>query len=114
MIFHPPIALRREIPVTRNQSPIRTAGLVLAWTSLSLLPLLATGCHQKEAGAETSTIVEVETTNPVRKDLVREIEQPGVLMPWEITPIYTKMAGFAKEFQHNMGDRVKKDELLLE
>src|SRR5208282_5258593 len=38
----------------------------------------------------------------------------GFLRPYEQTPIYTKIAGFAKEPKFDIGDRVKKGELLVE
>ena len=46
--------------------------------------------------------------------MTREVDQPGYLRPYEQTPIYTKIAGFAKEPKFDIGDRVKKGELLVE
>jgi RND family efflux transporter MFP subunit len=89
--------------------------LVLAWTSLAfLLPLAATGCGHKEAEDTGPRVMEVETTNPQRKDLTREIEQPGYLRPFEVTPIYTKIAGFAEYWYPDLGDRVKKGDPLVD
>lgn len=95
----------------------RTAGLALAWSSLALLlALAATGCQHGSAGEseEGPDLVEVATTYPIRQDLTREVQQPGFLRPYEVTPIYTKIAGFAKEPRHDIGDHVTKDELLVE
>jgi HlyD family secretion protein len=100
---------------TRKSKLLRAAGLVLGWTSLALLPFVATGCHHKEASdAEEASVLEVATVSPVRKDLTREVVQPGWLRPYEVTPIYTKIAGFAKEPRYDLGDYVKKDDLLVE
>jgi HlyD family secretion protein len=93
---------------TWKDRPFRTASRVLAWTSLALLPLLAIGCNHKEEADETKTLVEVETINPERRDMTRDIEQPGYLRPFEMTPIYTKIAGFCLEWTYDIGDVVKK------
>lgn len=96
---------------------LRSVGLVLALTSLALLlPLMTAGCsHQAEANQteKPPVVVEVATVSPYRQDLTRQIEQPGYLRPYELTPIYTKIAGFCLEWKFDIGDRVKKDELLV-
>jgi multidrug resistance efflux pump len=101
---------------TRKSKLLRAAGLLVAWTSLALLQFAATGCHSKEAGAseEKSNTLVVGTTSPVRKNLTREVVQPGWLRPYEVTPIYTKIAGYAEEPKYDIGDHVKKDDLLLQ
>ena len=76
---------------------------------------MAAGCgHKAEAaaGEPQAQVVKVSTISPMRKDLTREIDQPGHLKPYEQTPIYTKIAGFAKEPKFDIGDLVKKGELL--
>jgi len=107
--------------MTRKTKPLRIVCLRLAWaTALLLPPLLATGCgHSASATPSTSDenntqLSEVDTINPTRQDLTREVDQPGYLRPYEQTPIYTKIAGFAKEPRFDIGDRVKKGELLVE
>ena len=57
---------------------------------------------------EAAQSVEVETINPERKDLTREIEQPAYLRPYEMTPIYTKIAGFCKKWTYDIGDGSRK------
>jgi HlyD family secretion protein len=103
----------------RETRALRTARLVLVWTSLVLLLPIVAGCarHAEASGTKEetqSTEPEIGTVFPMRRDLTREIDQPGDLRPYEQTPIYTKIAGFAKEPRFDIGDRVKKDELLLE
>ncbi len=108
---------KMDLISTRKFRPLRTAGLVLAWMGLALLPVVTTGCgHNAKAGGEVkkSTAVEVGATSPVRNDLTREVQQPGFLRPYEQTPIYTKIAGFAYEPKYDIGDYVKKGALLLE
>ncbi len=101
----------------RTFHSLRTAGLVLAGAVLAGLPLASIGCGHKanaNAGEEKIESVEVVTVHPNKTDLTREIKQPGWMMPYEQTPIYTKIAGFAKEPRFDIGDWVKKDELLVE
>lgn len=104
--------------LTEVTKVFRTAVQFLSWGGLALLfPLAAAGCGHGNAATEsreTSTVTEVGTINPQRKNLTREVEQPGYLRPYEQTPIYTKIAGFAKEPNFDIGDRVKKGELLVE
>jgi len=108
----------RTRSLTRTTKPLRTAGLLLAWVSLALLPLAATGCGSKglakTSEEEQSQVVEVATVNPQRMDLTREIDQPGYLRPYYETAIYTKIPGFAKEPKVDKGDRIKKGQLLVE
>lgn len=94
--------------------PLRVLALAVFASLAATLPFFMTGCEHKEEEDSGPTVVEVDTTHPERKDLTREIAQPGFLIPFEITPIYTKIPGFAEDFQHDLGDRVKKDELLVQ
>jgi multidrug efflux pump subunit AcrA (membrane-fusion protein) len=97
--------------------PLRTACLTLALAGLALLPLAFSGCAKKEAKAASEgekKEVEVVTINPMRKDLTREIDQPGFLKAYYETAIYTKIPGFAKEPKVDIGDWVKEGQLLLE
>ncbi len=93
--------------------PIRVAGFTLTSIGLAAFSFALTGCHGKEEEKKTH-VVEVETTSPVRKTLTREVLQPGYLRPYEQTPIYSKIPGFAKEPQYDIGDFVKKGTLLVE
>ncbi len=83
------------------------------------LSLMATGCGSHAAGAASEeqqqpATIEIGTVNPIRKDLTREIDQPGALRPIEETRIFTKIAGFAKEPKVDRGDRVKKGDMMVE
>jgi HlyD family secretion protein len=103
--------------LTRAVRLVRIGGLIFAAVLLAAMPLATIGCGYKaqaNASDEKSELVEVVAVNPKRMDLTREIDQPGYLQPYEQTPIYTKIAGFAKEPRYDIGDWVKKDELLVE
>ncbi len=108
--------MKKTQSVIRIINLLRTAGLTLGWVSLALSPLASVGCnHKAEATSEEQNpIVEVETTYPKVMDLTREIDQPGFLRPWNKTPIYTKIAGIAKDWKVDNGYWVTKGDLMLE
>lgn len=89
-----------------------------AVATLALLPalLLATGCGHHETKATSSGEAgptDVEVIQPRKIPLTRQVEQPGQLLSYEHTPIYTKIAGFAEKVYVDIGDTVKKDQLLV-
>lgn len=106
--------MRRREDRTWKFNPLRAALSVLAWASLALLPLLTTGCHKgDEESGEKATVVEVGTVSPVRMDMTRVVSQPGYLKPDEVTPIYTKISGYANKPRCDIGDIMKKGDLLV-
>ncbi len=42
------------------------------------------------------------------------LKLPGQILAYEQTPLYSKMTGFVKDIKVDIGDRVKKDQLLVE
>ena len=105
--------MRRNENQIASFNSLLSAGRILAWT-FGLLPLFIAGCHKDETDDGKTEVVEVGTISPVRKDMVREVAQPGYLRPYEMTPIYTKIAGYAMEPQCDIGDTVKKGDLLVQ
>ena len=110
--------MSRNISTTRKREPRSSFATLLLLTGFGLISCFtAGGCGHKAVAAPTETqvqTVKVSTISPIRKDLTREVDQPGHLKPYEQTPIYTKIAGFAKEPRFDMGDHVKKGELLVD
>lgn len=101
----------------RKSKFFRAAALILGCAGLALLPLAMIGCGHKGNAAEEeqkTPLVEVTTMHPLRKDLTRTVLQPGYLRPYEVTPIYAKIGGFALEPKHDIGDFVKEGQLLVE
>jgi RND family efflux transporter MFP subunit len=83
---------------------------------LAVIPaLLACGCgqHETKPSDEATGPTEVEVVYPKVMDLTRQIDQPGQFVSYEHTPIYTKIAGFAEEPHVDIGDTVKKGQLLV-
>jgi RND family efflux transporter MFP subunit len=56
----------------------------------------------------------VTLVRPSRQTLHRTIEQPGAIEAFEQTPIYAKIAGYVLKVHVDIGDRVRKDDLLAQ
>jgi HlyD family secretion protein len=102
---------------TRPENKPRTDRHSVAAVGLLLLPLVA-GCGSQAAtpsrpAAETTAVSRVATVTPQYQTLTRKVVQPGYLRPYEQAPIYTKIAGFVEAVNVDIGDSVKKDQVLL-
>jgi multidrug resistance efflux pump len=56
----------------------------------------------------------VTTVRPQQEALRRTIEQPGQIEAFERTALYAKIAGFVQSYQVDIGDRIRKGQLLAE
>src|SRR6516165_8401545 len=62
------------------------------------------------AGAATA---QVKVVKPEKKDVRRLIERPGFnIEAYEHTPLYAKIAGYVQKWNFDMGDRVRKNDVL--
>jgi multidrug efflux pump subunit AcrA (membrane-fusion protein) len=105
---------------TMPTEPLSAASLLqraAGWVGGFVL-CVAAGCHrptdvtthapsQAEAPAQA-----VKTTKPVRQTIRRTIEQPGELMPFEQTPIFSKISGYVKQVHVDIGDPVRANDVL--
>ena len=79
------------------------------------LTFLAVGCGRPpEKRTSVSTIPEVRVVKPERRNLTCTVEQPGFVQAYEETAIYSKVSGFIKKYYVDIGQRVKKDDLIVE
>ncbi len=94
----------------------KTAGINPAarWAALLALITLA-GC-QKQAPEGKPIHVEptVELVKPQRRDLHREVGQPGFIYAYEQTSIYPKITGYVEKWYVDIGDTLKKGQLLTD
>jgi multidrug efflux pump subunit AcrA (membrane-fusion protein) len=79
-----------------------------------LVALAASGCHHEEENhyksvAEPPT---VQLIQPQVRDIVRVVGQPSFIEAYERTSIYPKLAGYIQEWKVDIGDKVKKDQVL--
>ncbi len=82
-----------------------------------LLLLLAlagmVGCHQASSEGKTIEVAPpVHLVKPERRDLHREVGQPGYVFAYEQTALYPKVAGYIKQWMVDIGDPIKKGQLL--
>ena len=75
--------------------------------------LLFIGIKERaQADPQTEQPLEVETTTPKRQALQYEVVQSGTLKPYEEVAIHSKVAGFVEQWYMDIGDRVKKGDML--
>jgi HlyD family secretion protein len=74
------------------------------------------GCHASsdKEGPRVSLLADVKVTKPPLRTILRTVEQPGIIQSYEKTAIYPKISGYVKKWYVDIGDRVKKDEPLLD
>jgi multidrug efflux pump subunit AcrA (membrane-fusion protein) len=82
---------------------------------LLALPLVLAGCGAPvKSAAPVRLDPEVKVVHPEKRTLVRRVDQPGVIEAYERTAVYTKVSGYVRKWYVDVGDRVKKDMLLVE
>jgi HlyD family secretion protein len=89
--------------------------------ALGVLALLNAGCGKPagEATARGATagsppVARVTTVGPERMSIRRTTEEPGQIEAAETTPIYAKLAGYVESVAVDIGDQVKKGQVLAE
>src|SRR5260370_5287713 len=70
-------------------------------------PAGAQGGDKAEAAPSTISLVK-----PVRQTVSHKVEQPGRIEAYEQTPLYAKIAGYVAEMKKDIGDPVRKGEVL--
>ncbi len=101
----------------QTRSPIAKG----CFAGLFALSLFSAGCvkptGEATARAETASspaIAKVTTVSPERMTIRRTSEQPGQIEAVEVTPIHAKLAGYVRTVSADIGDRVKKGQVLAE
>jgi RND family efflux transporter MFP subunit len=89
---------------------------VSAALATALLLVLAAGCHKEEAEAKyaSNENPSVRIVRPERRNIDYAIDQPGFVDAYEQTSIFSKVSGFIHRFYVDIGQEVKKDELLVD
>ncbi|SIO56047.1 RND family efflux transporter, MFP subunit [Singulisphaera sp. GP187] len=89
--------------------------------TLSLLALFLAGCGESTAkapahavSAAAPPIARVTTVTPERMTIRRISEQPGQIEAAEVTAMYAKLAGYLETVSADIGDRVKKGQVMAE
>ena len=64
--------------------------------------------------AASPAVVRVTSSRPSGRPIRRTTEQPGQIEAFEITPIHAKLAGYVESVAVDIGDKVKKGQVLAE
>jgi len=112
-----PLAHFERLPMRRSFTRVfelrSTRGLGLA---LGLLAALAAGCgheHKTEVKSVTEPPI-VHVTRPATRDIVRVVGQPSFVEAYERTSVFPKLAGYIEKWYVDIGDKVKKDQVLAD
>ena len=89
---------------------LSVASAVLALAGCDKPRVLAAPLDSTKASPATK----VEVVHPIKQAIQRTVEQPGQIEAAETTPMYAKLAGYARNVSVDIGDRVKKDQVLCE
>src|SRR5579883_848980 len=96
----------------------RFLALILPIATVVLLGLFLAVGGSRRRGAASPSLDDpaplVETVQPRRETLQRLVEQPGQIEGFERTVLYAKIAGFVRSYHVDIGDRVRRGQLLAE
>lgn len=89
---------------------------------LALALLSAAGCRHADRGEtaaekarnEKGSTAGIRVIHAERRDIRMTVVQPGTLQAFEVTPIYSRIAGYVQKYRYNIGDRVKQGDVLIE
>lgn len=104
--------MRRQLPPTTRQGSfvgrrVRAAGWLFA-------ALAAPGCGREAEVDYTSAArpPAVQVIHPPLRTIVRVVEQPSFIESYERTSVYPKMTAYIEKWVVDIGDKVKKGDLL--
>lgn len=63
--------------------------------------------------AAAPAVLRAAAVRVVKKSLIRTVEQPGRIEPYETTPLFAKVAGYVQDVRKDIGDAVKAGEPLV-
>jgi RND family efflux transporter MFP subunit len=93
----------------------------VAVAAAGLLVAVAAGCNQQpatsrdqQAQTSASQAPALKVVRPEKKDVRRLIKRPGYILAYERTPLYAKIAGYVLKWNADMGDKVRKNQILAE
>ncbi|WP_422927934.1 efflux RND transporter periplasmic adaptor subunit [Singulisphaera sp. PoT] len=56
----------------------------------------------------------IRVVQPERRDIKMTVVQPGTIQAFETTSMYSRIAGYINKYNYNIGDQVKKGDILLD
>jgi HlyD family secretion protein len=108
-----------RVPQSRGRHSVRPVRVLLTVTGLVVV--LIAGCHKPAETAEPAGEGQAQAApsfrivKPQRKTVGSRIQQPGFnIEAFQDAPLFVRISGYVKEWKVDIGDRVKKGELLAE
>ena len=97
----------------------RSRWFTVASLAIALGVVALSGCSRPSAVASVPATANppqpaMELVQPERATLRRSIEQPSSIQAFEQAPIYSKIAGYVRKWNVDLGDRVKAGDILAE
>jgi membrane fusion protein, multidrug efflux system len=75
---------------------------------------LGLGCSEKKTTVSSVAVPDsVEVFVLKKEEVAKTLSLPGELHPWQRAELYAKVEGYVKEVKADIGDRVKRNEILL-
>ncbi len=112
--------------VSRLSSVMCPALSCVVSTLVVLGLILAAGCNHSREGAtspgaksasgksEAGSTAGISVIHAERRNLKTRVVQPGTMQAFEVTPVYSRISGYVQKYNYNIGDRVKKGDVLIE
>jgi HlyD family secretion protein len=105
-------------------SAVRATGACALSAFLTVGLLVAAGCDHSREGAkspntasgktEEGATAGIKVIHAERRDMMTHVVQPGTIQAFEVTPVYSRISGYVQKYNYNIGDRVKKGDVLIE
>ncbi len=78
-----------------------------------------TGCRPSEPSHKPTKSASGKTAgitvmHPERRDIRKTVIQPGTIEAFEVTPVYSRISGYVQAYRYDIGDRVKKGDVLID
>src|SRR5438270_4935500 len=86
---------------------------------LAILAAMVAGCERPSEGeggraGTASPVARVEVVRPERQTVRRTVGEPGQLRAFEAADIHARLPGYVRRWTVNIGDSVKKGQVLAE
>jgi HlyD family secretion protein len=82
--------------------------------TICLLAVLAAGCSKPPTRPPISVEPHVQLAKPEKRTIERSVSQPSFVYAYEQTSLYPKVSGYIERWNVDIGDRIKKDQVLCQ
>jgi membrane fusion protein (multidrug efflux system) len=83
-------------------------------TTLALTVLVLAACNAKKAESTSTPLVDSVEVFALKKEaVIKTLSLPAELYPWERAEVYAKMEGYVLALKVDIGDNVRKNDILL-